>query len=141
MNNINTKMLNLSKTIFGRMFAIDYQQHFVKNGLLYLFNNKEYRERFTIDNINGHLDMKLINDSVYNTKLILFSPNFELVEEIINRTNSSFKHTIQLYTGCTDYKIEKHIRFDDIPPEITKILDIKNSSHIKFCSCCGQNKN
>ncbi len=133
-------MLNLSKTIFGRMFAVDYQQHFVKKGLLYLFNNKEYYERFKIDNINGHLNMKLINDSVYKTKLFLFSPNFELVEEITNHTNSVFKHHIKLYTGCTDYKINTNIQFDDIPPEITKILDIKNDSHIKFCSCCGQNK-
>ncbi len=133
-------MINLSKTVFGRIFTVDHQQHFVKKGLLYLFNTKEYRERFEIDNINGHLDMKLLDNSVYKTELFLFSPKFELVEEIINHTNSNFNHHIKLYTGCTDYKINTNIQFDDIPPEITKILDIKNDSHIKFCSCCGQNK-
>ena len=84
--------------------------------------------------------MKLLDDSIYKTELFLFSPNFELVEEITNRTNSVFKHHIKLYTGCTDYKTNTYINFDELPDEITKILDNKNDSHIKFCSCCGQNK-
>jgi hypothetical protein len=135
-------MLNLSKTIFGRLFTLNHENHFITHGLNYLFQNKEYHERFEINttqNIRGHLDFNLINNTTYKTNIQLFSPNFELTEQIINDTQiPKYKHNIKLYYGCDYYKYNKNVDFDDLPVEIIEILDIKNNLNINFCSCCGK---
>ena len=137
-------MLNLTRTIFGRMYVfcpghfykmqdniLRYTEHFaLNNGLYGKFHYEKFKYGF--DNKHFKIESNIIIESIKNKD--------KYVEYYLYKYDNNTYSEIHKLNLINQINPSKSIVIESIPKPIMQEIYYKSDKNIKWCNCCGDRK-
>ena len=149
-------MSNLSRTLFGRLYALKPNTHFFYNYAASMKKNHIYVEEFKFHPYglitgklyyyNNHYNRPTDTDnSIYSeTSRIEIRIGGTKTTYLEERRQSYFNTKLEFEYNLMycdeDYKGFREMEFEKIPKRLLQLLESKTDEHIIDCSCCDKTK-